>query len=80
MARKKKDGLKRATLGLVGGSVILSTGSSIVGSVGGSTAASAQAGLGAAAGFLSPIGATVGAGLTVQQLRKLQKVSKRRRR
>ncbi len=83
MARKKKDsdlGIARPAMGIVSGGVILGVGSSVVGGVGGSTAASSQAGLGAAAGFLPPMGATVGAGLTVQQLRKLQKVSKRRRR
>ena len=74
MVKKKKDiGLKQATMGIVGGSVILGAGSSVVSGVGGSTA-----GLTAAAGFLPPIGATIGAGLTLRELEKLKKVGKRR--
>ncbi len=76
MARKKKDsdlGIVRASKGIVVGSAVLGFGSSVVSGVGGSTA-----GLTAAASFLPPISATVGAGLTLRQLERLKKASKQR--
>ncbi len=76
MAKRKKEsemGLKQATIGIVGGSVILGVGSGAAVKAGGSAA-----GLTAAAGFLPPIGATIGAGLTLRELEKLKKVGKQR--
>ena len=74
MAKKRKEmGLKQASMGLVGGAVILSTGSQVVSSVGGS-----GAGLTAAARFLPTMGTALGAGLTLQQVRKLQSLKSER--
>ena len=72
MAKRKKDGLKQATIGLVGGSVILSTGSSVVQKTGGSAA-----GLTAAAGFMPAMGTAMGAGMTLMQLKKLERLKRR---
>ena len=83
MARKKKDsefGIAKPALALTGGAVVHGIGSSVVGGVGGSTAGAAGGGLVAAASFLPPIGAAIGAGLTIQQLQKLEKQVKRKRR
>ena len=82
MAKRKKDsdlGIVRASKGIVVGSAVLGFGGSVVGGVGGSTAASSQAGLGAAAGFLPIGGTTIGGGLVVGQLRKLNKQVKHRK-
>ncbi len=86
MAKRKKDsdlGIVRASKGIVVGSAVLGFGGSVVGAasgpVGGSTAASSQAGLGAAAGFLPIVGTTIGGGLVVGQLRKLNKQVKHRK-
>ena len=80
--RKKREdmGMVKPAMGLVGGGVILGVGGSVVGAIPGTTAATAGGGLTAMASFMGPMGATVGAGLTVQQLRKLEKQTKRRRR
>ncbi len=81
MAKKKKVsdlGIARPAMGLIGGGIALGLGSSIVGSVGGSTAASAQGGLTTAASFLPIAGTAVGAGLTIRQLKKLEKMQERR--
>ena len=81
MARKKKDlDIAKPALALTGGAVVLGIGGSVVGGVGGSTAGAAGGGLVAAASFLPPIGAAIGAGLTIQQLQKLEKQVKRKRR
>lgn len=79
--RKKKDeiGFVKPTTGLVKGSVILGVGGSVVSGVGGSTAGTAGGGLVTAASFMPAMGTATGAGLTVQQLRKLEKQTKRRR-
>ena len=75
MARKRKDlGLKRPAIGLVAGATILGIGGSVAVGVGGS-----GAGISAAASFLPAIGATVGAGLTIGQLRKLENQRKHRK-
>ncbi len=63
----------RASIELVKGSVILGVGSSIAIQSGGSAA-----GLSAAASFMPTMGVAIGGGLVVGQLRKLQKVSKRK--
>lgn len=79
MAKKKKDsGMAKPALGLVSGVVILGAGSSMVSGIGGPTAGYAGAGLTSAASFMPPMGAAVGAGLTVQQLKKLQKQTKQK--
>ena len=70
MARKKNNGLQRTAIGLVGASVV-------VGAFGGTRVGGDV--ITPVAQFL-PVGATViGAGLTVQQLRKLQKVQKQKK-
>ena len=80
MAKKRKEmGLKQASMGLVGGATILGVGGAVVGAIPGTTAATAGGGITAAASFLPTIGVAVGAGLTLQQLRKLEKVSKKRK-
>ncbi len=79
--RKAKDvGFIKPAKGLVGGTVILGVGGSVVSGIGGPTANVAGGGLVTAAGFFPAIGTAVGAGLTVQQLRKLEKQTKRKRR
>ncbi len=81
MAKKRKEmGLKQATTGLVGGAVVLGAGGVVVGAIPGTTAATAAGGITAAASFMPVMGTAMGVGLTVQQLRKLEKVSKKRRR
>ena len=81
MAKKRKEiGLKQASMGLVGGAVVLGAGGTVIGAIPGTTAATAGGGISAAAGFLPTMGTVMGAGLTVQQLRKLQKVSEKHRR
>lgn len=77
---RRRNGLIEGTRGIVVGATILGVGSSVVGGIGGSTAASAQAGLGAAAGFLPVIGTAVGAGVVIRQLDNLQESTKRKRR
>ncbi len=82
MARRKKKedfGIAKPAMSLVGGATILGVGGAVVTGVGGPTAGAAGGGLTAAASFLPPIGAAIGAGLTVQQLKKLQKTAKRKR-
>ena len=76
MAKRKKvaeTGLIGPTGQLVGGAVILGAGASVATGVGGSTG-----GITAAASFMPVIGMGVGAGLTVRQLRKLEKQTKRK--
>ena len=75
--RKKREdlGIARPAMGLVGGAAILGIGSTVAVKAGGS-----GAGMSAMASFMPAMGTTVGAGLTVQQLRKLEKQTKRRRR
>ncbi len=81
MAKKRKEiGLKQASMGLVGGAVILGAGSSVVGAIPGTTAATAGGGITAAASFMPVMGTALGAGLTIRELKKLQKVSKKHRR
>ncbi len=76
MARKKKDlGIAKPALGLTVGATILGVGAGVAVKAGGS-----GAGLSAAAGFLPTMGTAVGAGLTIVQLRKLEKQTKRKRR
>lgn len=74
--KKAKDiGVIKPTGALVGGAVILGVGSSVVGAAGGPVG-----GLTAAASFMPVIGTGVGVGLTIQQLRKLEEQTKRKRR
>lgn len=81
MAKKRKEmGLKQATTGIVGGAVILGMGGAVVGAIPGTTAATAGGGITAAASFMPVMGTALGAGLTVRELRKLEKVSKKHRR
>lgn len=78
MAKRKQRaemGFKQASTGLVGGAVILGVGADVAVKAGGS-----GAGMGAAASFMPAMGATMGAGMTLQEVRKLQKVSKKKRR
>ncbi len=76
MARKKKDlGIAKPALGLTVGATILGVGAGVAVKAGGS-----GAGLSAAAGFLPTMGTAVGAGLTIGQLRRLEKQTKRKRR
>ena len=82
MAKQKKTARNEfigPTMGLVGGAVTLGVGGSIVGAIPGTTAATAGGGLTAAASFMSPIGATIGGGLVVGQLRKTNKQVKPRK-
>ena len=74
--RKKREdlGITRPAMGLVGGAAILGIGSTVAVKAGGSAA-----GMSAAASFLPPMGTAVGAGLTVMQLRKLEKQTKRKK-
>ena len=77
--RKAQDvGFARPAKGLVKGAVILGVGGSVIAGVGGSTAASAGAGVTAAASFLPVAGTAIGGGIVIRQLKKLQKVRKRR--
>lgn len=83
MARRKKvseNEFIRPTTGLVIGGSIFGIGAGLVAGVGGSTAASAGAGITAGASFLPPIGATIGAGLTLRQIRRLEDTTRKRRR
>lgn len=78
MAKRKKTsdlGIAKPAIGLTVGGSILGLGAGVAVKAGGS-----GAGLSAAAGFQKPIGATIGVGLTIRQLRKLQKVRKQKRR
>jgi len=67
--RKKKEGLgfARPTRDLVVGASVLGIGATVVSRTGGSTA-----GISAAASFLPVLGVTVGGGLALRQLRRLQ--------
>ena len=76
MAKRKKVSdmdIIGASKGIVVSSAVLGFGGSIVSGAGGNTT-----GISAAASFLPPIGAAIGAGLTVRQLKKLEKLQKRR--
>ena len=78
MAKRKKRedlGFVRPSRDLVVGASILGVGATVVSRVGGPTA-----GISAAASFLPVIGVTVGGGLALRQLRKLQGQTKRKRR
>ena len=80
MAKKrKKTSLGEAGIGLTKGAVILGVGGSVVGAIPGTTAATAGGGLTAMASFMPVAGTAIGAGLTIQQLKKLEKQNKRRR-
>ena len=80
MAKRKKDlGIAKPAGALVGGAVILGAGGSVVGAIPGTTAATAGGGLTAMASFMPVAGTAIGAGLTIQQLKKLEKQTKRRR-
>lgn len=69
MKKKNKDlGMTKPALGMVAGATILGVGGSVAVSAGGS-----GAGMSAMAGYMPAMGTTIGAGLTIQQLRKLQK-------
>ncbi len=77
MAKRKKDsdlGIVRASKGIVVGSAVLGFGGSVVGAAGGPVG-----GITAAAGFLPIVGTTIGGGLVVGQLRKLNKQVKHRK-
>ena len=79
MKRKKKDtGMAGAALGMVAGGATLGIGAQVITQVGGPTAGYAGAGMTTMASFMPAMGSAYGAGLTVQQLKKLQKQSKRR--
>lgn len=79
MARKRKNeqglGFMGPTRDIVIGGTILGVGATIVGRVGGPTG-----GISAAASFLPVIGVTVGGGLALRQLRRLQSQEGRKRR
>ena len=78
MKKKKKDmGMAGPAMGMVTGGVVLGVGSQVVSGVGGSTAASAGGGLVTAASFMPTMGVAIGAGLTLEQVKKLQKKGKR---
>ena len=75
MAKRKKVsdlGIVKPAVGLTVGGSILGLGADVAVKAGGS-----GAGMSAMGSFMGPMGATVGAGLTVGQLKKLQKVSKK---
>ena len=75
MAKRKKDlGIAKPAMELTMGASILGLGAGVAVSAGGS-----GAGMSAAAGFMPAMGTTVGAGLTIGQLKKLEKQNKRRR-
>jgi len=83
MAKRKKSeslGFLGPTRDLVIGGSVLGIGATVVAKVGGSTAASSGAGLSAAASFLPVFGVTIGGGLALRQLRRLQGQTTRRKR
>jgi len=78
MAKRKREqglGFARPARDLVIGGSVLGIGATIVARTGGSAA-----GLSAAASFLPVVGVTVGSGLALRQLRRLQSQEKRKRR
>lgn len=77
--RKEIEFIKPST-GLVSGAVILGAGGMVVGAIPGTTAATAGGGITAAASYMPMMGGVMGAGMTLQEVRKLQKVSKKKRR
>ena len=82
MARRKKEqglGFAGPARDIVIGGSILGVGATVVARVGGSTAGQAGAGLSAAASFLPLAGLTIGSGLALKQLKKLQRVSTNKR-
>lgn len=75
MARRKKDlGMARPAMGLVKGGVVLGVGSSVVTAAGGSAA-----GMTTMAGFMPAMGVAIGGGIALQQVRRLQKQTRRRK-
>ncbi len=76
MARKKTQeiGLMGASRDIVIGGSILGVGASVVARTGGS-----GAGISAAASFLPVMGATIGGGLALRHLQRLQGTKKRKR-
>ncbi len=77
MAKHKKAqdvGLLGASRDIVVGGSVLGIGATIVARTGGPTA-----GISAAASFLPVMGVTIGGGLALKQLRKMQAQDKRRR-
>ncbi len=81
MAKRKKEsemGLKQATIGIVGGSVILGAGSKAVVPFSDTIVSHAQAGFTALGSALPPIGGITGAGVVIKGLEKLKKVGKQR--
>lgn len=83
MARRKKSeslGFARPARDIVIGGSILGVGATVVARVGGSTAGQAGLGLSAAASFLPIAGVTIGGGLALRQLRRLQGQTERKRR
>jgi len=83
MVKRKKDreiGLGGASRDIVVGGSVLGIGATVVARVGGSTAGAAGAGLSVAASFLPIVGVTVGSGVALQQLRKLQGQTEQRKR
>lgn len=73
--RKKKEmGMMKPAMGLVGGSVMFGLGGSIA-----ETGGFPAAGITAGARFLPAAGAAVGAGMAMGQVKKLQKLTKRKK-
>ena len=77
MAKRKKMAQNEfigPTIGIVSGATILGIGGSAAVKAGGSAA-----GMTAMSSFLPSIGGVMGAGLTLRQVKKLEKVSKKRK-
>jgi len=75
MARKKKPGFSKSAIELTKGSVILGVGATVGTQVGGPVG-----GLTAASRFMPAMGAAIGAGGVLEQVKKLPKVSKKKNR
>lgn len=68
MAKRKRNDLASAGIGMTRGAVILGIGADVSTKAGGS-----GAGMTTMSGYLPMIGSTYGAGMTIKQLKKLQK-------
>lgn len=79
MPKKKKGlGIAKPALQMTGGAVILGVGSSVATGTG-TVGTAAAGGLTTMASFMPAMGAAVGGGLVLNQVKKLEKVNKRRR-
>ena len=74
--RKSKNdvGMAKPAMGLVKGGVVLGVGGSVISSVGGNAA-----GVSTMAGFMPAMGAAMGGGIALQQVRKIQKQTRKRK-